>query len=168
MAWTKTEVSALSMNPFTKIKDQWMLVSAGKEGAWNTMTANWGGVGELWFRPVATTYIRHSRYTKEFVDNNDYFTLTFLKDGHKEALNVLGSKSGREIDKMSGCGLTPCFVDGQPTFAEAELVLICRKVFVQDLDVKNLCDKEIITRCYADNDYHTMYIGEIVACYQNN
>ena len=127
MAFTKINIAEQSFNPFEKIGKQWMLISAGNANSWNTMTASWGGVGVIWGKPSATCYIRHSRYTMEFVDSNEYFTLTFLKDGHRDALNLLGTKSGRDMDKMHDSGLTPIFVDGQPTFAEAELVLVCRK-----------------------------------------
>ncbi|WP_087065051.1 flavin reductase family protein [Intestinibacillus massiliensis] len=167
MALTKIDLASLSFNPFTKIKKQWMLLSAGSEGHWNTMTANWGGLGELWYKPVATAYVRHSRYTHEFTEGSDYFTLTFLQEGHQEALNLLGSKSGRDIDKMHGSGLTPEFVEGQPTFAEAELVFVCKKLYAQDIVRECFKYQETIDRCYGDNDFHTMYIGEIVACYQD-
>src|SRR5699024_4694037 len=120
MAFTKINIAEQTFNPFELISKQWMLISAGSANSWNTMTASWGGVGVIWGKPSATCYIRHSRYTKEFVDNNEYFTLTFLQDGHRDALNLLGSKSGRDMDKMHDSGLTPIFVDGQPTFAEAE------------------------------------------------
>ena len=110
-----------------------MLISAGTEDKWNTMTASWGAVGVMWGKPSATCYIRKSRFTKEFVDAGEYFTLTVLKDGNRQALNTLGSKSGRDMDKMHESGLTPVFVEGQPTFEEAELVLICRKRGVTDI-----------------------------------
>lgn len=167
MALKKIELSALSFNPFTKIKDQWMLISAGTEEKFNTMTANWGGLGVLWFEPVATAYVRHSRYTHEFTEESDFFTLTFLKDGNQEALKLLGTKSGREMDKMQGSGLTPVFVEGQPTFEEAELVFVCKKLYTQEIEPQNFKYQSTIDRCYKDGDYHTMYIGQIVACYQN-
>ena len=87
----------------------------------------------MWGKPSATCYIRKSRFTKEFVDAGEYFTLTVLKDGNRDALNKMGSKSGRDMDKMHESGLTPVFVEGQPTFEEAELVLICRKRGVTDI-----------------------------------
>lgn len=168
MALTQIDLETLSFNPFTKIKKQWMLISAGNEEKFNTMTANWGGLGELWYRPAATAYVRHSRYTHAFTEENDYFTLTFLQEGHQDALNLLGSQSGREIDKMHDSGLTPVFVQGQPTFAEAELVFVCKKLYAQDIVREGFLYQDTIDRCYGDNDFHTMYIGEIVACYQNN
>ena len=167
MALKKIELSTLSFNPFAKIKNQWMLISAGNEEKWNTMTANWGGLGVMWFEPVATAYVRRSRYTHEFIEGSDCFTLTFLQEGHQDALSLLGKKSGRDIDKMHDSGLTPVFVEGQPTFEEAELVFVCKKLYAQDMARENFEYQATLDRCYGDNDFHTMYIGEIVACYQN-
>ena len=166
MAFTKINIAEQSFNPFEKIGKQWMLISAGTANSWNTMTASWGGVGVIWGKPSATCYIRHSRYTKEFVDKSEYFTLTFLKDGHRDALGLLGSKSGRDMDKMHDSGLTSIFVDGQPTFEEAELVLVCRKRCKSEIAPEDILQQEIIDNNYADRDFHTMYIGEIVAAYQ--
>ncbi|MCI7126458.1 MAG: flavin reductase [Agathobaculum sp.] len=166
MALTKINIAELSLNPFDLIGKQWLLVSAGDEHKWNTMTASWGGVGVIWGKPAATCYIRRSRYTKEFVDNAEYFTLTFLQNGHRDALNRMGTKSGREIDKMHDSGLTPVFVEGQPTFAEAALVLVCQKRCVSDITPESILHTETLERWYAEPDYHTMYIGEIVAAYQ--
>ena len=166
MAFTKINIAEQSFNPFEKIGKQWMLISAGTANSWNTMTASWGGVGVIWGKPSATCYIRHSRYTKEFVDKSEYFTLTFLKDGHRDALSLLGSKSGRDMDKMHDSGLTSIFVDGQPTFEEAELVLVCRKRCKSEIAPEDILQQETIDKWYGDRDFHTMYIGEIVAAYQ--
>ena len=166
MSFTKINIDKQSFNPFDLIGKQWMLISAGTEEKWNTMTASWGGVGVIWGKPSATCYIRHSRYTKEFVDNSEYFTLSFLRDGYRDALSVLGSKSGRDMDKMHDSGLIPTFVDGQPTFAEAELVLVCRKRCKSEIAPEDILQQETLDKWYGDQDYHTMYIGEIVAAYR--
>ena len=166
MSFTKINIAEQSFNPFDLISKQWMLISAGTEQKWNTMTASWGGVGVIWGKPSATCYIRHSRYTKEFVDNSEYYTLTFLQDGHREALNLLGSKSGRDMDKMHDSGLTPVMVEGQPAFAEAELVLVCRKRCKSEIAPEDILQQETLDRWYGDKDYHTMYIGEIVTAYR--
>lgn len=166
MSLKQIDASTLTFNPFEKLSKQWALVSAGNLDKFNMMTVSWGAVGVIWGKPSVTAYIRQTRYTKEFVDQNDTFTLTFLKDGHREALNVLGSKSGRDMDKMKDSGLTPIEVDGNVTFAEADLVLVCRKRFVQDMPKENFLQQETLDRWYADQNYHTMYIGEIIAAYQ--
>lgn len=166
MALKKINIAEQSFNPFDLIGKQWMLISAGTVKKWNTMTASWGGVGVIWGKPSATCYIRESRYTKEFVDSSEYFTLTFLKDGCRDVLNRLGTKSGREIDKMHDSGLTPVFVDGQPAFEEASLVLVCRKRCKSAIAPENILQEETLDKWYGDKDYHTMYIGEIVAAYE--
>lgn len=165
MSLKQIEANTLTFNPFEKLSKQWALVSAGSLDKFNMMTVSWGAVGVIWGKPSATVYIRHSRYTKEFVDAGDTFVLTFLKDGHRDALNTLGSKSGRDMDKMQGSGLTPIEVDGEVMFEEAELVLVCRKRFVQDMPKENFVNQETLDKWYADQNYHTMYIGEIVAAY---
>ncbi len=164
MSFTKMDIAASAFNPFELIGKQWMLISAGTEEKWNTMTASWGGVGVIWGSPAATCYIRQSRYTKEFVEASDSFTLSFLEDGYRDALNLLGSKSGRDIDKMHDSGLTSVFLDGQPTFEQAELVLICRKQCNVYIPPEAMLDT-VCEKWYADKDYHTMYIGKIVAAY---
>ena len=77
MEFKEIPVSEMEFNPFDKISKQWMLVTAGDKDSSNTMTASWGGVGIMWGKPVATVYIRPQRYTKEFIDKNEYFTLSF-------------------------------------------------------------------------------------------
>lgn len=166
MALKQVDASKLSFNPFEKLGHQWALLGAGSMEHFNMMTVSWGAVGVIWGKPSCTVYIRESRYTKEFVDADDYFVLTFLQDGHRDALNTLGTKSGRDIDKMGGSGLTPVAVAHGVTFEEAELTLVCRKRFVQDLPKENFLHQETLDRNYPDGNYHTMYIGEIVAAYQ--
>lgn len=165
MSLKKIDASTLTFNPFEKLAKQWALVGAGSMDKFNMMTVSWGAVGVIWGKPSVTAYIRQTRYTKEFVDSCDTFTLTFLKDGNRDALNVLGSKSGRDMDKMKDSGLTPIEVDGEVMFEEAELVLVCRKRFVQDMPKENFVNQETLDKWYADQNYHTMYIGEIVVAY---
>ena len=87
MSFKEIPLTDLQFNPFTKIGSEWMLITAGNEKKFNTMTASWGGMGVLWGKNVVTTYIRPQRYTKEFVDANDTFTLSFYGPQYKEALN---------------------------------------------------------------------------------
>ena len=149
-------------NPFAMIGDQWMLITAGTGEACNTMTASWGGLGVLWNAPVATCYVRPQRYTKEFLDREEYFTLSFFGEAYRKALSVCGSKSGRDVDKVKECGFTVKTAEcGAPYFEEAELVIVCRKRFAQDFDPANI-PGDVKEKQYHNADYHTMYIGEIV------
>ncbi len=148
-------------NVFSAIADRWMLITAGKESVCNPMTASWGGLGVLWGKPVATIYIRPQRYTYGIVEETDAFALNFLPDGMREVLNLCGTKSGREIDKMEACALHALRAEcGAPYLEEAELVLVCKKLYYQDLEPSHFLDEHIETH-YAQKDYHRMYIGEI-------
>ena len=158
----KIDPKALDKNVFSAIGDQWMLITAGTAEQCNTMTASWGGLGVLWGVPMATCYIRPQRYTKEFVDGSGYFTLSFFDGKYRPQLNLCGTKSGRDVDKVKECGFTVATAEcGAPYFEEAELVLVCRKRFAQPMDPDNM-PQEIKTKWYPEEDYHTLYIGEIV------
>ena len=148
-------------NLFTRIGKEWMLISAGNRQNFIMMTASWGGAGVLWNANVTTAYVRPQRYTYEFMEKEPYYALSFLGKGFKQALQLCGTKSGRDIDKIAATGLTPVYDAQVPYFAEAEIVVICRKMSVQDLDPAGFIDPTI-TAHYQNNDYHRMYIGEIV------
>jgi len=162
----KVSVYDLPYNVFQEMKKNWFLVSAkNPEGKVNTLTAGWGGMGILWQKEVVTIYLRQSRYTKEFIDAQDYFTVS-LFDEHKKELAVLGSKSGRDCDKIAEVGFTIEEVEGQPTFAESKCLLICKKMYQDDIKLEDI-PQDVREEIYPDNDYHTMYVGEIVGCYVN-
>lgn len=145
---------------------QWALVTAGTEESFNTMTISWGGLGTLWNKPVATVYVRPSRYTHEFMEREPLFTVSFYGEEFRRDLGVLGSRSGRDCGKVGMTKLTPKAVEtalGQGmTFAEAELTLVCRKIFRQDIE-KSLMDADIAAEHYAPEEpAHTMYVGEVI------
>jgi flavin reductase (DIM6/NTAB) family NADH-FMN oxidoreductase RutF len=127
----------------------------------NTMTASWGGLGVMWYRNVAYVVIRPQRYTKEFIDAQDNFSITSFDDSFKKQLGYLGSVSGRNEDKITKSGLTLKYIDGIPYFEEANLVITCKKLFSQPFLPENFHDKSLIQECYPNKDYHTLYIGEI-------
>ncbi len=154
--------SELKNNPFTLIGKDWMLVTAGDENAYNTMTASWGGVGFMWNKDVAFTFIRPQRYTLEFVESNDYYTLSFFGEEYRKALSFCGSKSGRDYDKAKETGLTPLFDENAPYFEQAKLVLICKKLYKQDFEGNCFIEKELDEKNYQNKDYHQMFISEIV------
>ena len=157
----KIDPKALNFNVFSAIGDQWMLITAGTKERCNTMTASWGGLGILWGAPMATVYIRPQRYTKQFVDENESFTLSFFPEEYRKQLSLCGTKSGRDMDKVKECGFTVAEgAGGAPYFEQAELVLVCRKRMVQKME-ESLIPADVREKWY-EGDYHTMYWGEIV------
>ena len=148
-------------NPFSLLKENWALVTAGDKDAYNTMTVSWGSVGELWGKDVATVYIRPQRYTEEFLNTCGHFTISFFNTDMKNQVHsVCGSKSGRDVDKAKECNITPCFDENAPYFEEAELVLVCRKLAKSKFDPSDFIDDAIDT-WYPNKDYHFVYYAEI-------
>ncbi len=165
--YKKIDINELSFNPFDEISNHWVLISAKNNDQVNTMTASWGQLGHLWGKNVATVFIRPQRYTKEFVDAQDYFTVT-LFDGYKKELGILGSRSGRDGDKISDVHFDIEEIEGQPTFKQGKMVFICKKMYSDYLKPEHFIDDSIDQRWYPEKDYHEMYIGEIIACYRND
>lgn len=155
------EISAkeINTNIFKAIADEWMLISAGDDKKYNMMTASWGFAGEMWGNESVVAMIRPQRYTMEFVDNCDYFALSFYGD-NKDIHKVCGSKSGRDVDKTALTGLTPVFDNNTVYFGEARMVIICKKQYVSRLEEDKFIDKEPL-KWYSDKDFHYMIIGKI-------
>lgn len=152
-------------SPFSKIGKEWMLITAGTKEKINTMTASWGALGVMWGKNVAFTFIRPQRYTKKFVDNNETFSLCFFPEEYKKVLSYLGSVSGKDEDKISKTNLTFDFIDNTPYFNEASLVLVCKKLYVQNLNPECFVLPELDNKWYENKDYHTMYVSEIQKIY---
>ena len=151
----------IKRDPFTLIDKDWMLITAEKEGKVNTMTASWGGVGIIWNKKVAYIFIRPQRYTKEFVDASERFSLSVLPDSYRKELTYLGRVSGRDEDKIAKTGLKVAYENNVPYFEESKYVLICRKLYAQDLKGECFIDKSLDPKNYPTQDYHTMYVAEI-------
>ncbi len=155
------DVLKLDQSAARLIGSDWMLISAGNLEEYNTMTAAWGSLGFLWKMPVATIFIRPQRYTYSFVEKSDYFSLCFFKEEHRDILNYCGKVSGRDVDKAKETGLkTIAYQNKTVYFEQASLVMICRKIYFQDLQPKHFLDASI-EKLYPTQDYHRMYIGEI-------
>ena len=175
--YRKISAKEIPGNIIDMISREWMLITAGDKSGYNMMTASWGGVGVLWNKNVATVYIRKSRFTKEFIDDGDEFSLCVLGEDYRKELGYCGSKSGRNEDKVAATGLTVLHnagdlkadgaqggkSNGTPYFAESRLVFICKKLYAQDMTAESFTQagKDFPQKFYGDNDWHTMYIAEI-------
>lgn len=165
MNFKEIDIAKEQLNPFEKIGKDWFLVTAGTPESFNTMTASWGFMGVMWNKNCVITAIRPQRYTKEFIDKSEYFTFSFFGEEQRNALKFCGSHSGRDCDKMKETGLTPVEVDGQVAFEEAKLVLVCKKLYVQEMTADCFAEKDLVFANYGAGDFHTAYYGEIVKAY---
>lgn len=157
---------AIQENVFSLIGKDWMLITAGKKDHYNMMTASWGTAGVLWRKPVVIIFIRPQRYTYEFVEKQAYFTVSFFNETHRDLLNLCGTTSGRDLNKMNVDDLTPIETpSGAVAFEEAKLILECRKIYYDDIepDFFQIFD---IEKVYPKEDYHRFYIGEILQVWE--
>lgn len=167
----KTDISFLAKeNAFDLIGKKWMLVTAGNSNKFNTMTASWGGIGWLWNKPVAFIFVRPERYTHDFIESNDKLTLSFYPEKYRNALQICGTKSGRNINKVKEAGLNPQKLEsGSITFSEAQMTLDCRKLFKTRMTEESFLDKEILSRWYNNEpggSLHDIYVLEIETIYK--
>lgn len=148
-------------SPFRIIGHDWMLVTAKKADKVNTMTASWGGLGVMWAKNVSFIVIRPQRFTKEFIDSSEQFSLSFLDGSFKKQLGYLGTVSGRDEDKIGKTELTVSYDNGVPYFDEAKTVIICKKLYAQEYKPECFIDTGLDSKFYPDSDHHTLYISEV-------
>ena len=151
----------LQCNPFQLFHKDWALITAGDEKEYNTMTASWGHMGIIWNKNIVTVYVRPQRYTHDFMEKFDRFTVSFYPESCREALTFCGKNSGRDTNKAKETGLTPVHEEGMTYFSQAKLVLECKKVYVDEIDPKGFLDASI-DKHYPIQDYHTVYMGEVI------
>ncbi len=154
-------IRELKDNFVKMISNDWALLTAGNGDSFNTMTVSWGGIGELWSKDVCFVFVRPQRYTYEFMEKNDYFSLSFFGGEYKKELGVCGSKSGRDIDKIEATGFTPIDLGEAVGFEQARVNIVLKKLAYQDMKPEGFVDEAIMGN-YANNDFHRVYIGEIV------
>ena len=161
-------------NVFDEIGRKWMLICTNdpnpdtKAAAHaNAMKASWGGMGVLWNKPVCAVFIRPQRYSFGLAEQGERFSLNFFdSEAFRESLRYFGRASGRDEDKMTVAGLTVGRSEKQtPYVAEADTVLLCRKLYADDLKEDGFFDRTLLSN-YPTKDFHRMYIGEIESVYR--
>ena len=162
MAFEKIDARELVLAPVKAIGDDWGILTGVSEKGFNSMTVSWGGVGVLWSKPVIFAFVRPHRYTYEFLEDGEMFSLAIMNKEIHTQMHVFGRASGRDVDKYAQSGLTAANENGVVYPEEAELVFICRKIANGDIDPTWFIDGNIDSDNYPNKDYHRMYIGEIV------
>jgi flavin reductase (DIM6/NTAB) family NADH-FMN oxidoreductase RutF len=142
------------------IGKDWMLITASDGDAANAMTASWGSLGVLWNKNVLTCFIRPQRYTYGLAEENERMSFAFLPEMYRNALRYCGNHSGRSTHKIVDAGLSTCKIDGVPVIKEADTVLICRKLYADDLKEEKFLDSSLLSN-YENRDFHRMYVCEI-------
>ena len=155
-----------SYEVFRLFNDRWALATAGSIEHYNTMTIGWGSMGTLWGpphkgKPVLTIYVSPARYTHRFLEENEYFTVSFFPEEYRKDLALLGSRSGRDGDKVALTALTPLAIEHGVDFAQAELTFVCKKLYQQQFELEKV-PKDVADWIYTRVPPHSMFIGEVL------
>jgi flavin reductase (DIM6/NTAB) family NADH-FMN oxidoreductase RutF len=175
--WKEKDIREFSGSTVGQFCDNWALITAGQAAkdktTWTTMTAAWGGLGELWGLDVGFIFIHPDRYTWQFASEAPLFTMSFFDEKYKQALNICGTTSGRDTDKAAETGLTPIVfsgnnrkgqsLDGAVAFKEASQNVICRKIYTHDFTKDGIADPALAKTLCLNGRYHRMFIGEVLA-----
>ncbi|MFA5513320.1 MAG: flavin reductase [Sphaerochaetaceae bacterium] len=159
------DFKTLEFNPFSTLADEGFLITAGDKNKFNTMTATWGFFGNMWSKPTYAIVVRPTRYTYQFLEKHNQFSVSFFPLKYYATLQFLGSNSGRDFDKLAKTELNPIFLEGEDnkefiTYKEANMVICCTKVSRVPLTSDHFLTKEIEEH-YPQKDYHTLYMGFI-------
>ena len=153
--------------PFAIFAKEWALLTAGPVNDHNSMTISWGEMGTLWGKDIVTVFVKPCRHTYSFMEKNDYFVLSFYNEEYRAALGIMGSKSGRDVDKDEIAGLTPIEYEGVTIYKEAIRTFICKKIYAADLKLDSIPENELKTYYEVDKP-HRLYIGEVTKVIEQN
>jgi flavin reductase (DIM6/NTAB) family NADH-FMN oxidoreductase RutF len=157
------DIKNLQENAVSLFADNWFVVTAGDESAFNQMTISWGNLGNVWGYPTAIIYIRTTRHTYPFIDNGKYFTLCAFDEEYRDKVLFIGQNSGRDLNKVEATGLTPKTTElGNIYYDEARLVIECEKIYFSDILPENLLDEGAAKMYEGEPTMHRMFIGKIV------
>lgn len=157
----KHEIERVQAELLPRLINDWALLTAGEVDHYNAMTIAWGSMGDMWWMPVFDAYVVPTRYTYGFMEDGDWFTVSFYDASHKHDLEVMGSVSGRDSDKVAQTSLTPLTLEHGVTFEEAEVTLVCRKLYGQPLE-RDMLPAEIVDQYYTEMPPHAHFVGQIV------
>lgn len=163
----ETNIKDFSIKIFEAIGKDAFLLASGTLNHHNCMTVGWASLGFLWRRPVAFVFVRPQRYTYQFMEKYDFFSMNFFNSDYDDVLQLCGNNSGRDINKMQLEKITPVdFLQKVIYYKEAKVSIICKKIYFQDINPKNLLDKSVLS-LYPLNDFHRIYYGEVIQILEN-
>ncbi len=152
----------LNKNIFTMIAKEWGLITVQCEEKVNGMTVSWVQLGHLWNKDVVTVYVRPQRYTQDYIQKEEVFSLAFFDESYRKDLAYLGSASGKDEDKLKKVQMTTETWKGAPIIQQAKLIFVCKKLYQDKITKEAFLDKELMNQCYPEEDFHYRYVAEII------
>ncbi|WP_181246081.1 MULTISPECIES: flavin reductase [Clostridium] len=161
VSFEEINLNEFDFNPFTKV-DDWALLTAGAKDKFNMMTITGVMCGKFFLKPMIQVYVHPDRYSYRFLENNDYFTISFFDVPRHPALQICGRMHGNECDKVAESGLHPITFENTVIFEEASTVFVCKKVYHMDVEKENFDSQQLFKEYYKDSStFHRIYLGQI-------
>lgn len=153
-------------NVFTLVGKDFTVITAGKEEHFNSMLGSGGGLGLLFMKPTTWCILRADRYTLEIIQKEQTYTMSYFPHEYKEQILFLGSKSGRDSEKMKEVELTSIQTpSGDMSFKEARLIIECKLTALTTANPDDFYTqetKDYINEAYKEaNQYRKLVFGEI-------
>lgn len=164
----EVKLEELTLKAVNIWKEQWLLLTAGTMEDNNMMTVAWGSIGCMWNKPFAQIVVRPQRYTMEYLEKSDCFTLCAFPEKFKKNLLHLGTVSGRDGNKLADTPFTLKKSSSvlSPCYEEASLILECKKMYAQNMDPSCFVT-DTATKVYPEKDFHRIYYGEILKAFSS-
>lgn len=149
-----------------KISDKGAFLVVKSDDKINVMTIGWALIGFVWRRPMMMVVVRDSRHTFSIIEKGDSFTVNVPQNSMLKELEFCGTKSGRSFDKFKECKLNQKSAQkiSSPILDIPGIHFECKIVYKSKMNPQFLTPE--YEYLYPHKDYHTMYFGEILACYQ--
>ncbi len=164
------DIKSLNVDIFRLFDNDWALLTAGSMESHNAMTISWGQLGSLWGMPgkaknIVTVFVKPVRHTFSFMERQDIFTVCWFPKEFRKDLGVLGTKSGRDTDKLALTKLTPKAIENGVGYEQATLTLVCKKIYSDQLKKERIPAEAVATFYSGDDgvDPHYLFIGEVIA-----
>jgi flavin reductase (DIM6/NTAB) family NADH-FMN oxidoreductase RutF len=148
------------------ISTRGVLLAAWKgDGKANAMTIGWGMIGSVWGRPIWQVVVRPSRYTYTLLEKERVFSVNVLPKSFNSALELCGTASGKNRDKLKEANLTAekGAMTGAPVIQESVIHYECHIVHANDF-IPEAMIPDIREGCYPSGDYHRIFWGQIREC----
>ena len=159
---TKENFIDAKYDVFKKFHQQLAVITCGGIEDFRCMTIGWGAMGNVWGHPGATitVYVNPARYTFAYMQQKEYFTVCFFPEEYRRDVMTLGTKSGRDGDKVALTGLTPKALENGVGFEQAELTFVCKKLYGGQFELEKT-PEQIRNSIYTKFEPHYFYIGSI-------
>lgn len=152
----------------TRLRNEGVLCTVvDNAGQRNLLTLGWGQLGPAYHgHPVFIIAVTPLRYSWRFLEEVPEFVIAVPDDSLRPAVELCGTRSGRDLDKFRAAGLTPVpsVHVRAPSILECPINVECR-VYTRVAPPHLLLTPEHRQRPL--DQQHTIYFAEVLGTYRH-